>query len=76
MFYEKRPFLSVGLPFLTAMILGTFLLADIRKSRYEREPTTEMSLTTKKRDIKSLEDELTVKIKFLKEFKVSFLGMG
>lgn len=60
-YYTKRPFLFVGLPFLSAVIFGTFLLADMRKTRYRTtavEPRPES--TTEKRTLKSLESELEV----------------
>lgn len=33
---QRRPFLLVGLPFLSAIVAGMFILADIRRVRYER----------------------------------------
>lgn len=62
MYYSKHPFLKVGLPFLTAMLFGTFFLVDLRKSRYEqqnsRRTMPENANNTEKRTIKSLEEEL------------------
>ena len=63
MYYSKHPFLKVGLPFLTAMITGTFFLVDLRKSRYEnvnfsRKEAVEVETGKERRTLKSLEEEL------------------
>ncbi len=70
MYYSKHPFLRVGLPFLTAIVVGTFLLADIRKSRYEHVRTRipdncDAEGDKRKKNMKSLEEELKVKNKKL-----------
>lgn len=59
MYYSKNPFLKVGLPFLTAMVFGTFFLVDVRKSGYEAKHMADFkSERNEKRTMKSLEDEL------------------
>jgi hypothetical protein len=63
MYYSKNPFLKVGLPFLTAMVFGTFFLVDVRKCRYETKKLTNFKSESEnerieKRTMKSLEDEL------------------
>lgn len=50
MYYAKHPFLKVGLPFLTATLIGTAILVDIRKSRYE-------SISSRRGDIKGIEED-------------------
>lgn len=62
MYYSNHPFLKVGLPFLTAMLFGTFFLVDLRKSRYEATKNSrkvvEIEDGKEKRTMKSLEEEL------------------
>lgn len=58
MYYSKHPFLKVGLPFLSAMVFGTFFLVDLRRTRYEPKNRTENSAVEEKKTMKSLEDEL------------------
>jgi len=62
MYYSKNPFLRVGLPFLTAMVFGTFFLVDLRKSRYEtrnsRKEIVKDNENGEKRTMKTLEEEL------------------
>ena len=65
MYYAKYPFLKVGLPFLTATLIGTAILVDIRKSRYESISSGSRSgikedIGGKRRSMKSLEEELEV----------------
>jgi hypothetical protein len=65
MFYTERPFLRVGLPFLAAILFGTALLADTRKSRYSNSPRsrsipTESENCAPRKSLKSLEEELAV----------------
>lgn len=69
MYYTKHPFLKVGLPFLAATLIGTAILVDIRKSRYEsmsmrRGGIKGIDEDSKdiggKRSMKSLEEELEV----------------
>lgn len=59
--WQRYPFLTVGLPFISAVLLGTAVLTDIRKSRYVRprnERLKEVELSGEKRSLKSLEEEL------------------
>ena len=62
MYYNKNPFLRVGLPFLTAMVFGTFFLVDLRKSRYEtrnsRKEIVKDNENGANRTMKTLEEEL------------------
>ncbi len=58
MYYSKHPFLKVGLPFLSAMVFGTFFLVDLRQARYEPKNRADNHVAEDKRTIKSLEDEL------------------
>lgn len=59
MYYSKHPFLKVGLPFLSAMLFGTFFLVDLRKCRYETtKNSAEIEGKKEKRTMKSLEEEL------------------
>lgn len=62
MYYSNHPFLKVGLPFLTAMLFGTFFLVDLRKSRYDSTKNSrkvvEIEDGKEKRTMKSLEEEL------------------
>lgn len=58
MYYSKHPFLKVGLPFLSAMVFGTFFLVDLRQARYEPKNRIETHKLEEKRTIKSLEEEL------------------
>lgn len=62
MYYSYNPFLRVGLPFLTAMVIGTFFLVDLRKSRYEPRNNRREALkdeeSGEKRTMKTLEEEL------------------
>ena len=64
MYYAKHPFLKVGLPFLSAMVVGMFLLVDMRKSRYESRINVRASDTPLsgegKRSLRTLEEELAV----------------
>ena len=70
MYYTKHPFLKVGLPFLAATLIGTAILVDIRKSRYESMSMRRGGIKGineeieasggKRRSIKSLEEELEV----------------
>ena len=70
MYYVKRPFLKVGLPFLTAMVAATFLLGDMRKTRYEHSTNNSRRLhepasTETRKNIKTLAEELTVRTNFI-----------
>ena len=60
MYYTRHPFLKVGLPFLSAMLIGTALLVDIRKSRYTTKRNARAIEGEGKRSLKTLEEELTV----------------
>ena len=66
-YYNKHPFLVVGLPFLTLVVLGTGFLSDLRRCKYEQQQTCRKGLEkdalgedNKKKTLKSLEDELRV----------------
>lgn len=70
MFYAKNPFLTVGLPFLSAVLAGTFILVDLRKSRYEVKKNARQSGCSEvgnegKRTLRTLEEELVVKYNFV-----------
>lgn len=61
--WKRHPFLTVGLPFISAVLLGTAILTDIRKSRYERPRNERLKEVEErgsgeKRTLKSLEEEL------------------
>lgn len=63
MFYNKHPFLAVGLPFLSAVLVGTVLLVEIRKSRYETNRISPPSHPVSElRSLKTLEEELSVNV--------------
>lgn len=64
MYYAKNPFLTVGLPFISAVLAGTFVLVDLRKSRYEAKRNARTSgpaaASEGKRTLRTLEEELAV----------------
>lgn len=74
--WQRHPFLTVGLPFISAVLLGTAVLTDIRKSRYARprnERLKEVELSGEKRSLKSLEEELEAweaKAKAVKDYEM------
>ncbi len=63
---KKHPFLAFGLPFLSTVVFGMFLLADIRKSRYSNH---QLITKNKQKKFKSLEEDLLVKILKIQKYK-------